>query len=328
MITVDSAAAQPPPALNDSEGISVPTKSDHSPSPEKEEIDSGSAVQAKPEGENKKMAGRQKAVAKVINTPETCADGSAVETPMTKSINSKSSNKSKDSLSAEEREKRERLIRSELVSVSEMRIYGDYIPMLRPTSEDLQELTDFMETDGPVPIKVRQLLSRFIEGRDQETGDIIECLKTIIRSGEEETSKTVDFSRIPSILADIAEPLDCRPKLPPGNDVTDVSFIRRTTVKDMADFPEKFRSMVDVHRKMESALKERMIHLFEMMKELNGSGKSLGKLERSLVSMKDRYAKLEEREKKEKEKLEIKLDAGKCYPRDPLSLWFVTYSEN
>ena len=53
-----------------------------------------------------------------------------------------------------------------------------------------------------------------------------------------------------------------------------------------------------------------MVHLSDMLKELKSGGKGLAKLEKSLVAMKDRYAKLEEREKKEREKLEIKIDAG------------------
>jgi hypothetical protein len=263
--------------------------------------------------EDKKGSGRQKAVAKVKTSPETNTHGSLNEASAPKVNNgiTKMTSKSttKEVLSADEKEKRERLVRNELMMISEIKVYGDFIPMLRPTAEELRELDELADNDGPVPIKIRQLLSRFIEGRDQEIGFLIEYLEQTIQSGEA-SEKTVVVSRISSVLSELAEAVDCRPHLQSFGEILDLSFVRRLAVKDMADIPEKFRSIVDVHRKMESALKERMVHLSEIIKELSGSGKCLGKLDKALVGMKDRYAKLEEREKKEKDKLEVKLEAG------------------
>jgi hypothetical protein len=168
------------------------------------------------------------------------------------------------------------------------------------------------EADGPLPIKIRQLISRFIEGRQQSSEGMVECLKDFLQSASGDSEMSIDFSRIESVMPTLGEYVACRPQLQSMETCDQmVEFIQRWEVKDMADIPERFRMIVDVHRKMEAAVKERMLHLFEMIKELNNGGKGLAKLERALVAMKDRYAKLEERERKEKEKLETKLDADR-----------------
>jgi hypothetical protein len=271
-----------------------------------------------PEILSKKPAGRQKAVAKVKVTSEASGEVSKEERepqtlkPANPTANARPATKAKESLSVEDREKRERLIRNELVMLSEMRVYCEFMPMLRPSVEELQDLEEMGEADGPLPIKLRQLISRFIEGRQQSPEGMVECLKSFIQIASCDSDKPIDFSRIESVMPTLGEYVACRPQLQSMDDCDQiVEFIQRWEVKDMADIPERFRMIVDVHRKMEAAVKERMLHLFEMIKELNNGGKGLAKLERALVAMKDRYAKLEERERKEKEKLETKLDADR-----------------
>jgi hypothetical protein len=266
---------------------------------------------------SKKPAGRQKAVAKIKMTSETAgevskdAELSALK-PSNPTANARPATKTKDSLSLEEREKRERLIRSELVMLSEMRVYCEFVPMLRPSVEELQDLEEMGEADGPLPIKLRQLISRFIEGRQHSSEGMVECLKNFMQTASVDSEKPIEFSRIEGVMPTLGEYVACRPQLQSMESCDQmVEFIQRWEVKDMADIPERFRLIVDVHRKMEAAVKERMLHLFEMIKELNSGGKGLAKLERALVAMKDRYAKLEERERKEKEKLETKLDADR-----------------
>ena len=263
----------------------------------------------------KKTTGRQKAIAKIKSTSAPPVDSNTQAQSIAKtqnsSANAKPSTKAKDVLTSEDKDKKERLIQSEMALVTEIRVYCEYIPMLRPSSEELQDLDELSDCDGPLPIKIRQLISRFVEGRDQVAEDIISALKSCMVLNSSSAAEKIDFSRILNLLPDLVEYANCRPELVSlGNDAAEVIFVRRCAVKDMADFPEKFRSIVDVHRKMEAALKERMVHLSDMLKELKSGGKGLAKLEKSLVAMKDRYAKLEEREKKEREKLEIKIDAG------------------
>jgi hypothetical protein len=266
---------------------------------------------------SKKPAGRQKAVAKVKMTSEATGEVSKdaelqASKPSNSTANARTATKAKESLSLEEREKRERLLRNELIMLSEMRVYCEFMPMLRPSVEDLQDLEEMKEADGPLPIKLRQLISRFIEGRQQSSEGMVECLKVFLQSVSCDSEKSIDFSRIENVMPTLGEYVACRPQLQSMETCDQmVEFTQRWEVKDMADIPERFRLIVDVHRKMEAAVKERMLHLFEMIKELNTGGKGLAKLERALVAMKDRYAKLEERERKEKEKLETKLDADR-----------------
>jgi hypothetical protein len=283
-----------------------------------------------------KSAGRQKAIARI--KPANGAPVPAIEQdiptvkkdvtltggnvqPVVKSVT-----KVEKNLSSEEREKRERLIRDELFMLSEMRVYGDFIPFLRPSAEELLELEEMKNCEGPLPIKIRQLYSRHIEGRAMTFVQVLECLKSTVSTlvFAENSSAGLEIERLDGLAALLAENVECRPQFVHGikeqsgpaeniadTNVDEPEVSRRLAIKDMADIPEKFRSIVDVHRKMESAIKERMMHLQMMLNEVKCGGKNLAKMDRVLVSMKDKYAKLEDRERKDKEKLESKLEADR-----------------
>jgi hypothetical protein len=84
----------------------------------------------------------------------------------------------------------------------------------------------------------------------------------------------------------------------------------------MADIPADFRQIVETHRKMAGGIKERALHVHKMIAEVDGSGKEMAKMDKTLLSMKDKYGKIEEKERKDKEKLEAKMEVERKKQRE------------
>ena len=115
--------------------------------------------------------------------------------------------------------------------------------------------------------------------------------------------------KIEACINMIAHLVERRPKISEGR-VQGEGAVKRWEVKDMADIPERFRALVEAHRKMEVALCERIKLIETLVTDLSSSKcKSTAKLDKNLVLMKDKYLKLEEKEKKERDKLEAKIEA-------------------
>jgi hypothetical protein len=148
-------------------------------------------------------AGRQKLVAQVkpaagqSNTPAPSAaaapDAAAAATPAApaapdaaKAKKAAPKKAKQVAMSAEEKEKKLKLLNEELSLLSKMLVHGDNIPFLRATEEEEAEELDGVETgDEVLPAKTKQVIARFVEGSAKPAGDLAKSLQAINASAKQ-----------------------------------------------------------------------------------------------------------------------------------------------
>lgn len=217
--------------------------------------------------------------------------------------------------SSAEKEARVAILGEELTSLARIKLSGDAIPSLRPSATEI--LHDF-DLDGmraeesvALGIKTRHVMGRFLEGSARSSKEVAALLLGGASNKPSEDEEAECMVKIEQSINMIAHLVERRPKISDGRVQAD-GAVKRWEVKDVADIPERYRALVDAHRKMEVALGDRMKLMHTLVTELSGSTcKSTGKLDKNLVVMKDKYLKLEEKEKKERDKLEGKLEADR-----------------
>lgn len=222
----------------------------------------------------------------------------------------------KDSLavpSSAEKEARIGLLGEELTTLARVKLSGDAIPSLRPSpAEIMQEFDlDAMRAEESVTLgmKTRQIMGRFLEGSARSSKEVAALLLGSAANKPSEDEEAECMVKIEESISTIAELVDRRPKISDGR-VEGDGAVKRWKVKDVADIPERFRALVDAHRMMEVAVCDRIKVIATLMTNLSGS-KSTAKLDKSLLVLKDKYLKLEEKEKKERDKLEGKLETDR-----------------
>ena len=214
------------------------------------------------------------------------------------------------------------MLRDELSGLGLVKLSGDAIPALRPSAIDMMNDFDLdairSEEVKPMSMKTRQVIARFLEGSARTIKEVAALLLVGAANKPSEDEESDCMVKIEESINAIAHLVERRPKISEGK-VQGECAVKRWEVKDMADIPERFRALVETHRKMEVALCERIKLIETLVADLSSSKcKSTAKLDKSLVLMKDKYLKLEEKEKKERDKLEAKLEAERKKEQDKL----------
>ena len=207
------------------------------------------------------------------------------------------------------------MLRHELTSLGLVKLSGDAVPSLRPSASDM--INDF-DLDAirkgdiqTIAMKTRQVMARFLEGSARSSKEVATLLLGGAANKPSEDDEADCVAKIEECIKLIAHLVERRPKILDGK-VQKEEAVKRWEVKDQADIPERCRALVETHRKMELALCERIKLIDTLMSELSPSKpKSTTKLEKQLVQLKDKYLKLEEKERKERDKLEARLEADR-----------------
>ena len=224
--------------------------------------------------------------------------------------------------SSADKEARLGMLRDELSGLGLVKLSGDAIPALRPSASDMMNDFDLdairNEEVKPMSMKTRQVIARFLEGSARTIKEVAALLLVGAANKPSEDEESDCMVKIEESINTIAHLVERRPKISEGK-VQGEGSVKRWEVKDMADIPERFRALVETHRKMEVALCERIKLIETLVADLSSSKcKSTAKLDKNLVLMKDKYLKLEEKEKKERDKLEAKLEAERKKEQDKL----------
>ncbi len=224
--------------------------------------------------------------------------------------------------SSADKEARLGMLRDELSGLGLVKLSGDAIPALRPSASDMMNDFDLdairNEEVKPMSMKTRQVMARFLEGSARTIKEVAALLLVGAANKPSEDEEADCMVKIEESINTIAHLVERRPKISEGK-VQGEGAVKRWEVKDMADIPDRFRALVETHRKMEVALCERIKLIETLVADLSSSKcKSTAKLDKNLVFMKDKYLKLEEKEKKEREKLEAKLETERKKEQDKL----------
>ena len=218
-------------------------------------------------------------------------------------------------LSVAEKEARTGMLRDELDTLARIKLSGDAIPSLRPSASDM--INDF-DLDAirsseakAINMKTRQVMARFLEGSARNSKEVAALLLGGAANKPSEDDEAECMLKIEECISVVANLVERRPKITEGRVQSD-GIVKRWEVKDVADIPERCRTLVETHRKMEAALCERIKLIETLLTELSSSKpKSMSKLDKNLVIMKDKFRKLEEKESKERNKLEGKLESNR-----------------
>jgi len=215
--------------------------------------------------------------------------------------------------SSAEKEERTALLREELTGLGLIKLSGETIPSLRPSASDIMNDFDLdairKEEAKTMSMKTRQVMARFLEGSARSSKEVATLLLGGAANKPSEDEEADCLLKIEECIHVVARLVERRPKISAGAVQADGS-VNKWEVKDVADIPERCRALVETHRKMEVSLCERIKLIESLLTELSSSKcKATVKMDKSLVVIKDKYLKLEEKEKKERDKLEGKLDA-------------------
>jgi hypothetical protein len=252
----------------------------------------------------------------VLDDEEECSGNGASESPQKKSEaqGAAASSGAKEApakeaaapkkLSQAEKEKRIEVLRSELSGLARLSVGGDAVPSLRPSAAEIADEFDCstlsVRTDQPLPLKTRQIVARVIEG----AYETVEVLSASLLAGSQQMELDNGAALVAAAVQAVGEMVEARPDIAESRSG---QFVRRWKVKDMADIPERCRQLVETHRKMQAALSDRMVCIQNIITA--DSVKSFNKFERQLLVLKDKYLKLEEKEGKDRERLESKIEA-------------------
>ena len=216
-------------------------------------------------------------------------------------------------LSSAEKEARISMLQEELTGLGLIKLSGETILSLRPSANDIMNDFDLdairKEEAKTMSMKTRQVMARFLEGSARSSKEVATLLLGGAANKPAEDEEADCVMKIEECINVVAQLVERRPKISAGKVQADGS-VKKWEVKDVADIPERCRALVETHRKMEVSLCERIKLIETLLTELSSSKcKATVRLDKNLVAMKDKYLKLEEREKKDREKLESKLEA-------------------
>jgi hypothetical protein len=244
-----------------------------------------------------------------------CSENNIGSETSAKLVPAKEAKEAQTAASSSEKEARVAMLREELIGLGLIKLSGDTIPSFRPSASDM--INDFdlnairSEETSTMSMKTRQVMARFLEGSARSIKDVAALLLGGAANKPSEDEEAECLAKIEECINVVAHLVERRPKISDGKVQAD-GTVKRWEVKDIADIPERFRALVDTHRKMEVSLCERIKLIQTLITELSSSKcKSTTKLDKHLLLMKDKHLKLEEKEKKERDKLEVKLEVDR-----------------
>lgn len=249
--------------------------------------------------------------------------------------------KPKNAMPVEEMDKKIKLLMDELEEIAglQQQVHGDIIPHLRPEAEEVEQLEGInFNTDAILTAKTKQTVARVMEGSNKTVEELAAWLQgcaaahkrraandedmVVDENKAEAETDTEELGRFQEAIEKVGELLDSfflRPDVKANAEPADGDFAKTWSVKDPADIPAEFRAVVDSHRKMGACLKERAIQVRKMIFLIEREGKELPKMDKSLLTLKDKYGKLEEKERKDREKLDTKIETEKKKNRECLA---------
>eukprot|EP00286_Rhodomonas_abbreviata_P018604 CAMPEP_0181296646 /NCGR_PEP_ID=MMETSP1101-20121128/4816_1 /TAXON_ID=46948 /ORGANISM="Rhodomonas abbreviata, Strain Caron Lab Isolate" /LENGTH=1106 /DNA_ID=CAMNT_0023401527 /DNA_START=256 /DNA_END=3577 /DNA_ORIENTATION=- len=229
------------------------------------------------------------------------ADAKPASTPATVKKQAKAPKKNVVFDKAKQRER----LQEELSLLSKMKFS---IPYLMPSDQELSEDLNcavVLDEEQPLPMKTRQVIARFVEGSTMSCSELSSALFEKAANKPDDSKDCL--MRFENIVCLVAENVESRPSFVLSGDTHE--SIRKWDVRDIADIPAEFRTLLDANRKIQTAVRDRMVHVQKMIDE--NCAKEFGKLERALLVMKDKFVKLEEQERKQREKLDAKMEQEK-----------------
>eukprot|EP00960_Hanusia_phi_P027215 746700-Hanusia_phi.AAC.5 len=173
-------------------------------------------------------------------------------------------------MSDAEKAKRILQLHEELASLKSDKVFADSSLNFRPSDVELQGILEDLQTlmddeNKSLPMKTRQILARFMEGSTKTCDNLAQNLLERVTAQSGDDNVTFLRPKLESWMQNVAE-MHCNDNLKTLYDPSQTGNVKGNLhilwkVKDLADIPEKYRPIVDQHRKMELAVIYVMLRL-------------------------------------------------------------------